>query len=79
MSINPDKPRKGCFEVRTDEGAKVVSLLVIHCHRCLMLACHVMLGVRHCCMHAAVTQLPTAACAFRGDVRTHWNKTNKKT
>ncbi|KAJ7298647.1 hypothetical protein O6H91_04G015800 [Diphasiastrum complanatum] len=27
ISINPDKPRKGCFEVRSEEGIKFVSLL----------------------------------------------------
>lgn len=27
MSINPDKPRKGCFEVRDAAGNKFVSLL----------------------------------------------------
>jgi len=27
VSINPEKPRKGAFEVRTSDGTKVVSLL----------------------------------------------------
>ena len=28
VAINPEKPRKGCFEVRTGTGEKVMSALI---------------------------------------------------
>ncbi|XP_022950995.1 selenoprotein H-like isoform X2 [Cucurbita moschata] len=29
--LNPDKPRRGCFEIRSEDGEKFISLLVASC------------------------------------------------